>query len=96
MRSLVLIVAVAAAGAVAQDANGQEVVSVPVAQTLTFQASGSHTAYLQDGGCTCQAESRVATVAVPCNGTCAIDRARSNLAVTTAINVALDGGTLTP
>lgn len=97
MRSLLVVVAVVGFAALAQDASGQEAVQVTVNQQLTFNASGERIAFIADGGCMCQTESRIAPPATPCNGAlCTASRLRADLAVATAVNVALDGGALTP
>lgn len=61
----------------------------PAPRPMQALVTGERVAFLRDGGCTCQAESRVPAPPLACNGAaCTASRLRSRLAVVAA----LDGG----
>lgn len=91
MRALVLAAVVVGALGF-RLAHAQEVVVVDVpARAFNYAAGGERIAYLQDGGCASQAESRIQNAPQPVGtAQCNLSRARSRKAVADAI----DGGAL--
>jgi hypothetical protein len=60
--------------------------------SLVMKSAGESTYFLADGGCACVPLARIPVAPFPCNGTCALQRARTRNAVADAI----DGGALAP